>query len=55
MMYATLCDCQQLAAMMDKNPDLPSKRDFVTVCNLQLLFNNLPSLILILKFVFHFF
>ncbi|XP_065064527.1 uncharacterized protein LOC135690795 [Rhopilema esculentum] len=36
MMYATLCDCQQLAAMMDKNPDLPSKRDFVTVCNPQL-------------------
>lgn len=30
MMYASLCDCQQLAAMMDKNPDLPGKRDFIT-------------------------
>eukprot|EP00794_Sanderia_malayensis_P018837 gene18837-20733_t len=30
MTHASLCDCQQLAAMIDKNPDLPAKRDFIT-------------------------
>eukprot|EP00112_Aurelia_sp_Birch-Aquarium-sp1_P006465 Seg1714.5 transcript_id=Seg1714.5/GoldUCD/mRNA.D3Y31 product="Ankyrin repeat domain-containing protein SOWAHC" protein_id=Seg1714.5/GoldUCD/D3Y31 len=30
LMLAAICDCQQLAAMMDQNPGLSGKRDFIT-------------------------
>ena len=31
MILSSICDCQNLAAMMDANPKLPAKRDFATV------------------------